>query len=366
VPKKALKKLLPGLIVTAAVLVVAALCVKAFLVMKAKKGQEIEAVEPTPTNVEVEVVKAEAEMPDTLVLPAEVEPKQIVEVAAEVSGRIERIHFEEGETCEKGDLIVEINTDLLQAECDRAAAQAKYDENEYGRTKFLYEQGGDVTESELDQAISRMELSRATVATAKARLGRARILAPVGGILNSLPMDVGEYVLPGVVVAEIVDIDTVKVVVRVPESDVPFLATGEKAEVLAKVRGEEVDLSGVISYISELADEGTHSTRTEIVVDNRERVLRSGQIVQVRLTRRVLKDVIMVPLFAVIPLEEGKAVYVVEEAGSTTAERRDVELGVIKGRRVQVLSGLNPGDFLIVSGHRFVAPGQRVNIVGGR
>lgn len=364
--KKALKKLLPALIVTVAVLVVAALSVKAFLVMKAKKGQEIEAVEPTPTNVEVEVVKAEAEMADTLVLPAEVEPKQIVEVAAEVSGRIERIHLEEGETCEKGDLLVEINTDLLQAEYGRAAAQAKYDENEYGRTKFLYEQGGDVTESELDQAISRMELSRATVATAKARLVRARIVAPVGGILNSLPMDVGEYVFPGVAVAEIVDMDTVNVVVQVPESDVPFLATGEKVEVLAKVRGEEVDLSGVISYISELADEGTHSTRTEIMVDNRERVLRSGQLVRVRLTRRVLKDVIMVPLFAVIPLEEGKAVYVVEKVGSGRAERRDVELGVIKGRRVQVLSGLNPGDLLIVAGHGFVAPGQRVNIVGGR
>ncbi len=365
-PKKALKKLLPALIVTVAVLVVAALSVKAFYVMKAQKGQEIQAVEPPPINVEVEVVKANPEMPDAVLLHAVVEPRQIVQVAAEVSGRIERIHFEEGETCEKGDLIVKINTDLLQAEYDRAAAQAKYDENEYGRTKFLYEQGGDVTESELDEAILRMELSRATVATAKARLARARILAPAGGILNSLPMDVGEYVLPGVVVAEIVDMDTVKVVVRVPESDVPFLATGEKAEVLAKVRGEEVDLRGVISYISELADEGTHSTRTEIVVDNRERLLRSGQIVQVRLTRRVLKDVIMVPLFTVIPLEEGKAVYVVEEAGSTTAERRDVELGVIKGSRVQILSGLEPGDLLIVAGHRSVTPGQRVEIVGER
>jgi membrane fusion protein (multidrug efflux system) len=82
--------------------------------------------------------------------------------------------------------------------------------------------------------------------------------------------------------------------------------------------------------------------------------------VQARLTRQVLQDVIMIPLLAVIPMEEGKSVYVVE---SSKAERREVKLGVIKGDRIQVTSGLQPGDQLIVAGHRFVAPGQNVNVV---
>jgi len=366
VANKVERRLLAVLVVAVMVLVVAAIFVTAHFVTKARSQRQLEAAEPPPTNVEVEVVRALPEMADTLVLPATVEPNQIVMVAAEVSGRVERIHFAEGDTCKKGDLIVEVNTDLLQAEHDRALAQAKYDESEYGRTKFLYEQGGDVTASELDQAISRMELSRAAVTMAKAMLDRAKIAAPAGGILNSLPVDEGEYVAPGMVVAEIVEIDKVKVAVQIPESDVPFLATGAEAEVLAKIKGEERSFEGVISYISEVADNNTNSTRTEIKVDNRERELRSGQIVRVRLTRRVLKGVIMVPLLAVIPLEEGKAVYVVEEGESATAERRSVELGVIRGREVQILSGLNPGDLLIVAGHRFVAPGQRVQIVGER
>ena len=68
----------------------------------------------------------------------------------------------------------------------------------------------------------------------------------------------------------------------------------------------------------------------------------------------------MVPLLAVIPLEKGKAVYVVE---NDTAQRREVSLGIIRGTRIQILSGLRPGDRLIVAGHRFVGPGQAVRII---
>jgi membrane fusion protein (multidrug efflux system) len=130
--------------------------------------------------------------------------------------------------------------------------------------------------------------------------------------------------------------------------------------VRADIKGEEKVLTGEMIFISELADPQTRSTRVEIALENKERLLRSGQIVQVRLTRRMLKDAILIPLLAVIPMEDGKAVYVVN---STEAKRYDVELGVIKGDRVQVKSGLKPGDRLITSGHRFVAPGQTVQIV---
>jgi len=68
----------------------------------------------------------------------------------------------------------------------------------------------------------------------------------------------------------------------------------------------------------------------------------------------------MVPLLAVIPMEDSKVVYVVN---STEAERREVELGFIKVDRVQIRRGLEPGDRLIIAGHRFVAPGQKVNVV---
>jgi membrane fusion protein (multidrug efflux system) len=166
-------------------------------------------------------------------------------------------------------------------------------------------------------------------------------------------------VLVGAPVAEIVETNVVKVVVEVPERDIIYFDTGRKAEVLAHTRDGHKWLTGETTFISELADSQTRSTRMEITLENKQGLIRSGQIVSIRLTRRLLKDAVLIPLLAVVPMEEGNAVYVVN---STEVERKMVVLGIIKGDRVQIKSGIKPGDRLIIAGHRFIAPGQKVNI----
>jgi len=163
----------------------------------------------------------------------------------------------------------------------------------------------------------------------------------------------------GAPVDEIVENNVVKVVVEVPERDIVFFDTGRKAEVLVHTRDGPKWLTGKITFISELADHQTRSTRMEITLANKHGLVRSGQIVSAKLTRRFLKDVVLIPLLAVVPMEEGNAVYVVNSA---EAKRQMVELDIIKGDRVQITSGVKPGDRLIIAGHRFVAPGQKVNI----
>jgi membrane fusion protein (multidrug efflux system) len=337
-------------------------------------AQEPEAAPIPPVNVDVEVVVAQGEVRDVLELPAVVEPNCIVQVSSEVPGRVERIAFEEGAAVKRGEPIVYLNTDLLQAGRDRAAADAAYAREQYERLRALTERGA-VTPEQRDRAAATMAMAAADLALAEARLERATILCPLDGVLDKLWVEEGEYVQDAVALAELVDVDTVKVVVQVPERDVGFFRTGAgataggthvplapglvTAEVEAFADGHR-KVFGTITYISELADEQTHSTRMEITVAKDPRALRSGQIVKARLTRRVLKGVIMIPLAAVIPLESGHAVYVVN---GEEAQRRSVEIGLIQGLRVEVTTGLSEGDRLIVAGHRFVGPGQRVNVV---
>jgi membrane fusion protein (multidrug efflux system) len=323
------------------------------------RKQEAPPTEAPPVNVTVMTVAAEPSLPDTFDLPAVVEPNRIVTISAEVAGRIEWIGPKEGTLVQAGDRLIQLNTDLLQTEFDRTQAQAKYDEAEFERKKGLVE-GGAAPSRDLDEAATKLAVSKAQLEEVRARLARTRIVAPVAGVLNAVPVEIGEYVQPGTAVAEIVDTATVKVVVEVPERDVSFFSEGQNAEVLADVKGRQTSVPGRITFISELADPQTRSTRMEIMLPNEDGRLRSGQIVQARLTRQVLENVIMIPLLAVIPMEEGKSVYVVE---SSKAERREVEIEVIKDDRVQIKSGLEPGDQLIVAGHRFVAPGQSVNVV---
>lgn len=346
------------IVVKLAVGLVAVIALFALAYMPSPK-QEVAATEAPPVNVTVLPVVAEPKLPDTFELPAVIEPNQIVTVAAEVAGRVESIGPREGASVKAGDLLMKLNTDLLQAEFESAQAQAKNDQTEFERQQGLV-QGGASPTRELDRAATDLAISHAKLQEVAARLQRTQIFAPANGVLNDLRVEQGEYVQAGTPVAEIVETDIVKVAVNVPERDIAFFSPGQAVEILADVRGRQQSFEGTITFISSVADERTRSTRMEVMLANKDGLLHSGQIVQARLTRQILENAILIPLLAVIPMERGYAVYVVE---SSKAQRREVQIGIIKGDRIQVVEGLQPGDQLVVSGHRFVAPGQNVNVV---
>jgi len=320
-----------------------------------------EPTEAPPVNVKVVEVIPEKDFADTFILPAIVEPNRVVTLSAEVDGRIERIGPEEGDPVKAGDLLIELNDELIRPQVDRIAAQVRRDEIEFERMEALVQENA-TSRQDLDNATTGLAASKAQLAEARARLKRTKIHTTLTGILNDVPVEEGEFVSVGTPVAEVVDMAVAKVVVDVPEQDIAFFAVGQKAEVLFQVKGRQRCTQGTITYINELANQQTRSTAMEVTLDNQARTLRSGQIVRVRLTRRTLDEAILIPLLAVIPQEEGYAVYVVADS---VAERRRVELGLIKGDRVYITDGLKPGETLIVDGHRLIAPGQEVNIVSG-
>jgi membrane fusion protein (multidrug efflux system) len=325
-----------------------------------KKDRQAPVTPAPPVNVTVMTVVAEPNLADTFELPAVVEPNRVVTVSAEFEGRIERIPCKEGCEVRAGDLLIQLNDDLIRPAFEIADAQVKRDQIEFERMKNLVADDA-TSRRDLDDATTRLAISKARLDEVKARLERTSILAPLDGVLNDILVEEGEFVSIGEPAAEIVETRVVKVVVDVPERDIVFFEVGRDAEVFVHTKEEDKGkwLIGKITFISELADQQTRSTRMEITLPNEQGLVRSGQIVSVKLTRRVLKDAVMIPLLAVIPMEEGNAVYV---ANSAEAKRQEVKLGIIKGNLVRIESGLEPGDKLIIAGHRFVAPGQKVNI----
>lgn len=364
-----------GIIIPIAIIIIAiALSLLASRKIDAQKKEQPQAATPTPVNVIVEQIQITPELPDTLLLPALVEVNRKVQVSAEVAGRIMQLPCVEGAQCRKGDLLAALNTDLLQAEYERAGAQADFDAKQYNRMTYLEPQGA-VTTEQVDEKRSQMEISKANMALAKTRLNRARITAPINGVLNKVHVEEGEYVQAGTLIADIVDIETVKVVVMAPEPDISYFSKGDKVKVLFNNHGTEKNTVGVIAYISEVADAGTRSTRIEIDVNNSDRLLRSGQIIRALMTRRVLKNVTLAPLLAIIPLEKGYRVYVTEKPDNAAQDKirvaaaRDITTSRIITKdaqgidRIQILTGLRPGEQLIINGHRLVTDGQRVRVI---
>ncbi len=353
----------------------AAVAVALIAMMPAPEPPAVQSERP-PVNVRVQRLVPVPELPDMFELTAIVEPRRIVKVAAEVAGRIERYGsrgqklvwrgatFEadrplaEGQPVSAGDPLIFLNTDLLRARLDRARAQFEFDEREYQRLEALLARGT-TSQREVDDARSKRDISKGMVDELAYELERATIVAPIGGVLNKLPREIGEYAQPGDVVAEIVDSECVKIAVEIPERDVGFFELGEKAWI-APLATPDAWCEGTITYLDSVANPATRTTRMELTIDNRDGRLRSGQIVRARLVRQVLADVLMIPLGSVVPLEVGYEVYVVENG---LARRRPVKLGFIKGRDVRVESGLEPGQLLIIEGQRFVSDGQPVRVV---
>jgi membrane fusion protein (multidrug efflux system) len=334
----------------------------AVLTVISKLPQRERGAPPTdvpPVNVTVMSVISQPEFADTFNLPAVIEPNRIVDISAEFEGRIEQIPVKEGDAVKSGDLLIQINADLIKPLYEVAQEQVKRDRIEFERMDNLVKDNA-TSKRDLDDARTKLAISEANLDEVSARLERTSIYSPTDGQLNDIIVEEGEYVPVGTPVAEVVDNNTVKVVVDMPERDISFFSVGQTVEVFVNVKGRDTSMTGKISFINELADLQTRSTRVEISLDNEKRLLRSGQIVLVRLTRQIIKDAIMIPLLAVIPMEDSKTVFVVN---SDQAHRRQVDIGVIKGDHVLVKSGLKPGDRLIIAGHRFVAPGQKVKVV---
>lgn len=323
-------------------------------------SQEDEPNQVTPAvNVTVLTIEPIVDFKDTFTIPGSVEPNSVVRVAAEVAGRIEYVTAKEGRWIDANERLAKLNTDLLQAATDQAKASMEFDMREVNRIKTLLDRGN-ATPTEYDQAVAKSDVSRAVYQAAKAQLDRAVIHAQSAGRLDKVPVEAGEYVVPGTVIAEIVETDPVLVVVEVPERDMRYIRVGQEETIVAGELGGK-EFTGTIRFISPMADPASRTTRVELVLPNPDGELKAGQIVSVKMLRRVIPEAIMAPLGAVISLEQGYRVYVVEDG---KAQPRQVTLGLLKGRDVRVVSGLEAGDKMIVRGHYYVGPGQAVEVIG--
>ena len=359
-PSNRRPKLIPQSIVIAACAVVVLL----WLVLP-EPDRNSEPTPPKPVAVVVEII-APRTLEDTFTIPAMVEPNRITDVAAEVNAKVLRISSREGETVEIGQTLVELDSEILQADFDRATSQLAFDKSEHNRLEQAYAK--DIaTAKELERAQMAMGISRAGYNAAKARLDRTVIKSPKRGILDDLPVEEGEFVKQGDTVATIIDVDTIKIAVDVPERDVRFLRVGQVAKILpSRTRAQGLD--GLITFISELADPTSNTTRVEIALGNLPsadgtRPMRSGEIVSVRLSRGRRENVVMIPLRAVVPAEEGFYVYIVNDS-KAVRKQVEIDMDFIKNDlekidRVRVI-GLAEGDRLIVNDPRRVAPGQPV------
>jgi len=315
-----------------------------------------ENTSPEAPAIPVSVMIVEpVSMRDVIFLPGETEASEDVKVAANTAGRVDWIGPREGQKVNKGDLLVKIDVSALKASRDRAEAAYKLADDLYQRRLRLYD-NKIIAREELDQSETERTLALTDLAQIRVRYNHGFPKSPITGIVNHLYLDVGEYADMGKPIVDIVNIDKIKINVRVPELDVRFVKRDQPTPVKIDAFPERT-LIGTVDFVSFKADPATKTFLVRSIIDNPGHDIRPGMIGRVAFVRRVIADTVAAPLFALVD-KGGERIVFVEKDG--VAESRTISIGVIEADRVQITSGLTAGDHLIVKGHTEVEDGMKV------
>lgn len=323
------------------------------------------AAEERRTLVRVLEVRPEPAV-DLLQLPADLRPLRRASLASEVSGTVETLRVEEGQRVGAGTLLATVDTRALRQDLAEAEALFEQADDEHQRAEALFERRS-ITRSALVDAKAGRDVAQARLASARLRLDKSRLTAPWAGTVAAKRVEVGDYVTPGQPMIELVDASRLEVRAPVPASDVPYVAEGTPVVIRVSSLPGESFAGRVVRLDAEL-DPAARTLGLEAELDNKDGRLRPGMLARVEIPRRELPEALLVPLDAVVDMEDSRVVYLViggTGAGSGSSaeiERREVTLGPILGDRVVVERGLSPGDRVVVEGQGRVAPGQTVEV----
>jgi len=323
---------------------------------------------PPPAPVEVAEARITVLSP-RLELPGTVISRNDARLAAEVQGQLEWI-AEVGTRVKAGETVAKIDDtylNLQKAEFEGVIARdrSKRDflEREVRRLRTLAAENVaaknqlDQTESDLAAASSELVIGEARRNQIEVQLAKTRITAPFPGVVTERLLSPGEYTAPGDTVIRLVQPDALEVVARAPLASLGYVTEGEALE----VRGDRHRGEGSVRTIVPFGDGRSHLFELRVTVPPTP--WRVGESVRLAVPSADPIEVIAVPRDALVLRREGTSVFRVKDDG--TAERVTVTTGLGSGGMIQITSGLDNGDVVVIRGAERLRSGQNVAVVAG-
>ena len=364
---------------------------------------------------EVEITKTEPlDITETVAATGKIQPEVEVKLSSEVSGEIIELPIKEGQSVEKGDLLVKINPDIYQSNLQRmqaglqnmranynqAQANLKQAEADYNRNKTLFEKGV-ISQAEWDAVVSNYEVAQAakesayynmqsgaaSVTEARDNLARTTIYAPMSGTISRLDAELGERVvgtqqMAGTEILRVANLANMEVEVDVNENDIVKVEVGDSTivEVDAYLRRE---FKGLVTEISNSADSQlttdqvtNFKVKVRILEESYDDLLegrpenyspfRPGMTATVDIITNKRENIIGVPISAIVVKSDttsngnsrvkpgGEMIEAVFVKENDEAKHRVVETGIQDGSHIEITTGLEEGEEVITGPYTLV------------
>lgn len=292
-----------------------------------------------------------------LVFNGSLRAEQAITLRSELTGKVETIHFTDGQDVTAGDLLADIDDDELQAELASVKEQLALATTSAERLQNLFRTGS-VTASARDDAVSERDVLRAELRRLQARLDKTRIRAPFTGTLGLRQISLGQLIEANTPITTLQTLDSLQLDFSVPERYRELVRAGTR--LAFHVAGHAQAFEATVRAVDPQVDIATRTLIVRADVDNNTRALLPGNYARVELVNRH-EDALVVPSIAVLQSLDAVSVFTVEDG---IAVRRTVETGERDQRNVEILRGLQPGMEVITSGIQSVREGQPVQVVG--
>lgn len=283
---------------------------------------------------------------------------EAVDVRPEITAAITAIEFEEGQTVQRGEVLVRLESSEPLADLAAAKAALVDSESQYRRSNELFKTRV-VSESELEQLEARRDADAAAVNAAQSRLNQTILRAPFAGQIGLRRVSMGSIVSPATIITTLDDTSRIKLDFDVPEV---FLARLRKGlSVTARSAAwPGLDFRGEVTSVDTRVDPVSRTVTVRALLPNDEGRLRPGMF----LTVTLMKDdvtALMIPEQAIVPERSKQFVFVVGEGN--VVERREVRTGRRRPGEVEISQGLAEGERVITEGGQIVRPGSVVTFV---
>lgn len=290
------------------------------------------------------IVVSSKDFSNGISLSGSIEANENVEIRSEVSGIVEKISFTEGTNVSKGQVLLKVNDIELRAQLSQAITKQKLASENERRAKLLLQKEA-ISQEEYDIASAEFRSLKAQTQLIQAQIAKTTIRAPFSGKIGLRNISPGTYVTPTTLITKLVSSGQVKISFSIPEKYASEIENN--ATITFTIPNNPQKFTAKIYAIEPEIETATRTLKIRAIADNPNGKLLPGTFATIDLSLKNIKDAIVIPTEAVVPIQDGKVVYI---ANNGKAKEVKIETLARTAKDVVVTSGIKSGDTLLTSG----------------
>jgi len=271
-------------------------------------------------------------------------PNESLELKSEVSGKIITIFFREGKPVHKGDTLIQMNDDEIEAQLEKQKYNRKLNEDNEFRQRKLLEKDA-ISQESYDQIVTELQTIEADINLIQARISETELRAPFDGIIGLRYLSEGSYATSATKIAKLIKISPLKIEFSIPEKYASEIRIGYP--VSFTVDGMNKILEASVYAVDPKIDIETRTIVLRALYPNKNEELKSGRYASIKLVMSEIENAVSIPTEALIPEMDGEKVFLYK-AGKASSVK--VQIGLRTESRIQITEGLSFGDTLLITG----------------